>query len=62
MKEYAVDIDVTIGVCLYVKAESEEEAKKKAQMQVCLDPMYEAYHKGNLVSVDIVDVYEEDGE
>lgn len=59
MKGYYVDTDVTISVQLYVTAENEEEAKKKATMEICLDPMYQAYHRGCYVGMEITDVFEE---
>lgn len=58
-KEYVVDFDVTISVRMYVTAENEEQAEKKAKMEIQSDPMYQVYHRGHLVAIDTIEVYEE---
>lgn len=58
-KEFVVDCDVTISVQMYVTADSEKEAEKKAKMEISLDPMYQAYHRGCYVGLEVTDVYED---
>lgn len=59
-KEYLVDVDVTISIRMYVTAQNEQEAEKKAKMEIILDPMYHAYHRGHYVGMEVVEVYEEE--
>lgn len=58
-KEFLVDCDVTISVRMYVTADSEKEAEKKAKIEISSDPMYQVYHHGCYVGLEVTDVYEE---
>ena len=61
MKNYAVDIDITMSVRVYVDAKDNEEAQKKADELVKKDPYYYA-KDGTYVSHDITDVSENEEE
>lgn len=58
MKEYLVDIDVTISTRIYIDADNENEANKKALEKIASDPYY-YIQKGAFVQADIVDTFEE---
>lgn len=59
MKEYAVNVDITMSKTIYVKAKNEEEAKQLANAKVFNDP-YEEVMSGYAVYVthEIIDAYE----
>lgn len=58
MKQFAVDIDITMSKRIYVDAESEEQARALAEEKM-KDPYY--YTKaGAYVSHEIIDINEED--
>ena len=61
MKNYAVDIDITMSVRVYVDAKDNDEARKKADDLVRKDPYYHA-KGGTYVSHDITDVSENEEE
>ena len=60
MKEFAVDVDITVSKRIYVNAENEEEAKKKVDEEVGKYAHYFYTRADAYVSHEITDVLEED--
>lgn len=58
-KMYYVDMDVTLSVRMWVRAESEEEAQKEALGRIERDTMYYAQH-GAYVGAEVTDCYEDE--
>lgn len=56
---YYVDMDVTLSVRMWVRAESEEEAQKEALGRIERDTMYYAQH-GAYVGAEVTDCYEDE--
>lgn len=60
MKQFAVNVDVTMSTTLYVEAESEEQAKDLARGIIYNDPYEVARTAKTYVDHFIVDAYEVD--
>lgn len=60
MKNYVVDVDITVSKRIYVVASNEEEAKRKANEFFEKDPYYYARTMDAIVGHKIIDVNEED--
>lgn len=58
MKEYLVDMDVTISVRIWVSANNEDAATKKALDMVEQEPYYHI-QRGAFVNAVVVDTFEE---
>lgn len=58
MKEFCVEMDVTFSARMYVEAENEEQAKKKAVRDMNKDPRYHTSW-GAHVNTEVTDVFEE---
>ena len=59
MKEYAVEIDITVSKRIYVEAESEEQAKEIVREKMKYPHYY--YSKADaFVNYEITDINEED--
>lgn len=56
MKEFAVDVDITVSKRIYVDAENEEEARKKADEDVRKYAQYYYTRADAYVSHEIIDV------
>jgi hypothetical protein len=59
MKKYCIDMDVTFSARMYVEAESEEQAKRKAVNDMEKDPRYHT-RWGAYVDTEVTDIYEEE--
>ena len=59
MKKYCVEMDVTFSARMYVEAESEEQAKRKAVSDMEKDPRSHT-RWGAYVDTEVTDIYEED--
>ena len=60
MKEFTVEVDITVSKRIYVEAENEEEAEKKVNEMVRNNPG-DYYTKANAyVCHEITDCYEDD--
>lgn len=62
MKQYEVSIDVTMSVVIDVEAENEECAKLRANHFLVDDPHYYIRQNGNLLSHEVYEVNEVEGE
>lgn len=62
MKTYEVSIDVTMSVTIDVEAENEEQAKLRANHYLADDPHYYIRKNGNLLSHEVYEVNEVEGE
>ena len=62
MKTYEVSIDVTMSVTIDVEAENEEQAKLRANHFLTDDPHYYIRKNGNLLSHEVYEVNEIEGE
>jgi len=60
MKEFTVDVDITVSKKIYVYAENEEDAKKKVNEMVKNYPHYYYTKADAYVCHEITDVYEDD--
>lgn len=58
MKEYFIEMDVTMSARMYVEANDLETAKKIAIEKMCQDPRYHT-RNGAVVSVVITDAFED---
>ena len=58
MKDYLVELDVTMSVRVYVEANSEEHAKKLALSKIKTDTLYHI-RNGDYVDSEVTDVIEE---
>lgn len=56
-KEFRVEMDVTMGLTMYIQAESEEDAKKKVMERITMDTLYHLKN-GWFVNCDITDIEE----
>ncbi len=59
MKNYVVDVDITVSKRIYVVASNEEEAKRKANEFFEIDPFYYAENLDAIVGHKIIDVNED---
>lgn len=59
MKNYVVDVDITVSKRIYVNASNEEEAKRKANEFFEKDPYYYAKNLDAVVGHKIIDVNED---
>ena len=59
MKKYCVEMDVTFSARMYVEAESEEQAKRKAVSDMEKDPRYHT-RWGAYVDTEVTDIYEDE--
>ena len=59
MKEYLVELDVTMSVRMYVDANNEEQAKKLALSKIKTDTLYQI-RKGCYVDSQVTDIIEQD--
>ena len=60
MKNYVVDVDITVSKRIYVVASNEEEAKRKANEFFEKEPYHIARNMDAIVGHKIIDVNEED--
>ena len=60
MKEFTVEVDITVLKRIYVEAENGEDAKKKANEYIKKEALYFASHADAYVCHEITDVYEDD--
>lgn len=58
MKQYAVDVDITMSNRIYVDAENEEAAKAIVNNKILADPYYYAKESDAYVKHEVTDVYE----
>lgn len=58
-KQYRVSVDITMSKDIYVDAENEEEAKKKAEKDVEKNPYYYAGSADSFVNCEVTDIMEE---
>ena len=61
MKNYCVYVDITMSKGIFVDAENDEEAMKKASEMVEKDPYYYGRNADCYVSHEVIDVIEEEG-
>lgn len=59
MKQYEVDVDITVSKRIFVSASNEEEAKRKANEFLKKDPYYYARTLDAVVGHEIIDVNED---
>lgn len=59
MKEYLVELDVTISVGMYVDAHNEEQAKELALSKIKSDVLYHV-RRGCYVDSQVTDVIEQE--
>jgi hypothetical protein len=58
MKEYAVNVDITMSKTIYVNAKNEEEAEQLAKAKVFDDPFEVVRSADAYVTHEIIDTYE----
>lgn len=58
MKNYCVDVDITLSARIYVEAENEQEAREIALKSAERAPWYHVSN-GAFVEAEITDAYEE---
>ena len=59
MKQFAVDIDITMSKRIYIDAENEDEAREKVEQKMEENPYEQARDFDAFVDYDITDVNEE---
>lgn len=59
MKQFAVDIDITMSKRIYIDAENEDEAREKVEQKMEENPYEQARDFMSFVDYDITDVNEE---
>lgn len=59
MKQFAVDIDITMSKRIYIDAENEDEAREKVEQKMEENPYEQARDFASFVDYDITDVNEE---
>ena len=59
MKQFAVDIDITMSKRIYIDAENEDEAREKVEPKMDENPYEQARDFDAFVDYDITDVNEE---
>lgn len=60
MKQFEVDIDITMSKRIYVDAENEDEAREKVENNMKENPYQYAYDFAAYVSHEITDVNEDE--
>ena len=61
MEEFKVEMDVTMGLTMYIQAENEEDARKEAMRRITMDTLYQL-QRGWYVDCDILNIEETDEE
>lgn len=59
MKEYLVELDVTMSVSMYIDANNKEQAKELALSKIKTDTLYQI-RKGCYVDSQVTDVIEQE--
>lgn len=59
MKQFAVDIDITMSKRIYIDAENEDDAREKVEQKMEENPYEQARDFTSFVDYDITDVNEE---
>jgi hypothetical protein len=60
MKEFAVDVDITVSKRIYVDAENEDDARKQVEEKVRNYPYYYYTKADAYVSHEITDINEDE--